>query len=399
MKGKRWILGLYVALMVAGLAAVGLLTAAHYAQEDQLFFENRMMATRPEVTGESLASGGFFSDLERFFCDRAAGRNTLLKLKTKAELEVLHRPVVNGIVVTDGETLLAYEEYEAVDRETMAAQAEEMARRLETLQNRVESCGGTFLYVAVPSHYAYCADKYPPWLNDRADYTQTELELFSAALEERGVNWLDMGKVWEEEGHPEEYMSSVDHHYTWAGAWSTYRAMMARLNEDQEEPLRVLNEEDVEVRELPNPFLGSWSRKLCGQWKGNEPFRYAVLREELPVTRYDWGNDTPSLAGWITRPESDWENVFYGYMCGDIGETVLQTGRPELPDALIFGDSFTNPLETIWYTSFDETRSLDLRYYDAMSLTEYVETYRPQVVICVRDYEQLLNLFGNGNIQ
>lgn len=399
MKGKRWLLGLYVALMVVGLAAVGGLTAAHYAQEGQLVYENRMMAARPEVTGESLASGGFFSALERFFCDRAAGRTTLLKLKTKAELELLHRPVVNGVVVTEGSTLLAYQEYEVVDRETMAAQAAETARRLEVLQSQVESYGGTFLYVAVPSHYAYCEDKYPAWLNSRANYTQTELELFSAALEERGVNWLDMGKVWEEEGHPEEYMSSVDHHYTWAGAWSTYRAMMARLNKNRAEPLLVLEEKDVEVRELPNPFLGSRSRKLCGQWKGSEPFRYGVLREELPVTRYDWGNDTPSLAGWITQPGNDWESVFYGYMCGDISETVLQTDRPELPDALIFGDSFTNPLETIWYASFDETRSLDLRHYTAMSLTEYVETYRPQVVVCVRDYEQLLSLFGNGNIQ
>ena len=86
-------------------------------------------------------------------------------------------------------------------------------------------------------------------------------------------------------------------------------------------------------------------------------------------------------------------------MCGDISETVLQTDRPELPDALMFGDSFTNPLETIWYASFDETRSLDLRYHTELSLLDYVEEYRPQVVVCVRDYEQMLNLYGNGSIQ
>ena len=117
------------------------------------------------------------------------------------------------------------------------------------------------------------------------------------------------------------------------------------------------------------------------------------------MTRFDWGNDTPSLAGWITQPANDWESVFYGYMCGDISETVLQTDRPELPDALMFGDSFTNPLETIWYASFDETRSLDLRYHTELSLLDYVEEYRPQVVVCVRDYEQMLNMYGNGSIQ
>ena len=398
MRQKKWIQGLYVVLMVAVLTVVGGVTATHYEKEGQLVFENRLMEARPALTGESLAGGSYFSSLERFLCDRAAGRTTLLKLKTKVELEVLHRPVVNG-VVAGAETLLAYQEYEAVDRETMAAQADEMARRLEELQTVVESYGGTFLYVAVPAHYAYCEDKYPAWLNSRADYTKTELELFGAAMEERRVNWLDMGEVWEAEGHPPEYMSAVDHHYTWAGAWSTYQAVMARLNDARLEPLRVWGEEDVEVRELPNPFLGSRSRKLCGQWAGDESFRYGVLREELPVTRFDWGNDTPSLAGWITQPANDWESVFYGYMCGDISETVLQTDRPELPDALMFGDSFTTPLETIWYASFDETRSLDLRYHTELSLLDYVEEYRPQVVVCVRDYEQMLNLYGNGSIQ
>mgnify|MGYP006922434500 CR=1 FL=1 len=40
----------------------------------------------------------------------------------------------------------------------------------------------------------------------------------------------------------------------------------------------------------------------------------------------------------------------------------------------MFGDSFTNPLETIWYASFDETRSLDLRYVRAgYTLTGYYD--------------------------
>ena len=116
------------------------------------------------------------------------------------------------------------------------------------------------------------------------------------------------------------------------------------------------------------------------------------------MRRYDWGKDTPSPAGWITRPESDWENVFYGYMCGDISETVLQTGRPELPDALIFGDSFTNALETLLYASFDETRVLDLRHYDAMSLRAYIDTYRPDIVLCVQNDTFYYLGGGNNNV-
>ena len=50
------------------------------------------------------------------------------------------------------------------------------------------------------------------------------------------------------------------------------------------------------------------------------------------------------------------------------------------------------------YYSFDMTYSIDLRGYTDMTLLSYVEARRTQVVVCVRDYEQLLSLFGNGNI-
>ena len=73
------------------------------------------------------------------------------------------------------------------------------------------------------------------------------------------------------------------------------------------------------------------------------------------------------------------------YMGGDHGETIIRTDRPELPSALVFGDSFTNALETVLYASFNETRSLDLRHYTERSLREYIEDYRPDVVICVRN--------------
>lgn len=398
MKMKRWGMALYVGLMLAVLAAIGGLTATHFGVQEALTFENRNMTARPELTGEALGNGSFFNSLERFFCDRAAGRTTLLRYKTKAELELIHRPVVNGVMVADPEVLLPYQLYELVDRESMAWQAAEAARRLGELQDRVESYGGTFLYVAVPANYSYFEDRYPDYLNSRAEYTRVELELFSAAMAERGVNWLDIGAGWAAQGSPAEYMSQVDHHYTWAGAWDAYQQIMARLNENREEPLYVLGEEDLEVKALPNPFMGSSGRKLCGQWRTGEAFCYPQLKEEIPVTRYDWGNDTPSWAGWITRPQNDWESVAYSYMCGDISETVLRTDRPELPDSLIFGDSFTNALETVWYASFDETRSLDLRMYTEMSLGEYVELYQPQVVVCVRDYEQLLSFTGNGNV-
>ena len=80
----------------------------------------------------------------------------------------------------------------------------------------------------------------------------------------------------------------------------------------------------------------------------------------------------------------------------DVRETILQTGRPQLPKALLVGDSYTNAVETLLYASFDETRALDLRHYSGQTLWDYLEKYRPQVVILLRDESVFIEESPNG---
>ena len=69
-------------------------------------------------------------------------------------------------------------------------------------------------------------------------------------------------------------------------------------------------------------------------------------------------------------PATEDEALTYGlYMGGDIAETCIRTDRSSLPTALIFGDSFTNAVESLAYYSFDEMRSVDLRHYKTQSIT------------------------------
>ena len=97
-------------------------------------------------------------------------------------------------------------------------------------------------------------------------------------------------------------------------------------------------------------------------------------------------------------PATEDEALTYGlYMGGDIAETCIRTDRPSLPTALIFGDSFTNPVECLAYYSFNELRSVDLRHYTVQSLSDYIAAYQPDVVLCVRDYQSLLLREFNGD--
>ena len=147
---------------------------------------------------------------------------------------------------------------------------------------------------------------------------------------------------------------------------------------------------------LPNPYMGSRTRKLLGLRGNDEKLLTASLAEDIPFTRFD--NGAAAEATVYALPDSDAEPLTYGlYMGGDIAETVIRTDRPELPNALIFGDSFTNPVECLAYYSFNELRSVDLRHYTVQSLSDYIAAYQPDVVLCVRDYQSLLLREFNGD--
>ena len=83
-------------------------------------------------------------------------------------------------------------------------------------------------------------------------------------------------------------------------------------------------------------------------------------------------------------------------MGGDIGESVITTNRPKLPNILIYGDSFTNPLETLLWTQANELQSIDFRYYTQCTLKDYIAEHKPDIVICVRDETTFLSEAGNG---
>ena len=252
--------------------------------------------------------------------------------------------------------------------------------------------------MGVPLQSSYFYDRYPDYLENRKWHVDGMTAAFAASMEEKRLDFLNMGDVFAAQGRPAGCYSASDHHFSYRGAFASYQAMMAHINADTGWNLPVLTEEELTIVPAPNPFLGSRNRKLYGLWTGAEKLSIGVQAAPVPFARTD--NGAPVPATLYELPEDPAAEVTYDvYMGGDKAETILRTDRPELPNLLIFGDSFTNPLETLFYTGFNETRSLDLRYYDQKGILEYLEEYRPDVVICIRDDTAYLSTEGNGNIR
>ena len=72
---------------------------------------------------------------------------------------------------------------------------------------------------------------------------------------------------------------------------------------------------------------------------------------------------------------------------------MVDTGREDLPTAVLIGESYTNALETLLYASFDELHAIDPRSYQGESggadvvgdIAGYIRAVEPDVVIVMRD--------------
>ncbi len=148
---------------------------------------------------------------------------------------------------------------------------------------------------------------------------------------------------------------------------------------------------------MESPFSGSRNRQLYYVVPTDDKLTYAELKEPIPFERYNRGQESWPL---VNVPPDEGQMASYSvFMGGDMPETSIKTNRPELPKLLIFGDSYSNVLETLLYPSFDEMRILDLRYYDDKTLWEYIEEYQPDTVIDVRDDSEYLSDSANSRFR
>ncbi|MCL2569373.1 MAG: hypothetical protein FWE12_08135 [Oscillospiraceae bacterium] len=385
-------------ILAALLFLIGILLLTLLRDRDNIsHYENRYLATMPEFSTAAVLDGSYFAGIDEFLGDHSAFRITLSRLTARADIHLLGRPVVNNIVVLDDLLLFRFPAEPAPTEEWLAAEANARARELHTLMQLIESYGGHFLYVAVPDQTAYFWEYFPSYINNRQGY-RPAVQAFTEAMEAHGVPFLDMGEVFAARGNPRHYYSAVDHHFSSAGAFATYEAIMEALLDQTGLDMPFLRAEDFIFTELPNPYTGSRGRMLWGA----SPFRderltVAEPRTPIPFTRKDNGWVRPATVHDL--PGIYWEEVFYGlYMGGDHPLTEIDTNRPHLPSILVFGDSFTNAVESLIYVNFNTMTSIDLRLFDSMSLAGFIMLHQPDIVICIRDYSWILRPEGNGRL-
>ena len=366
-------------------------------------FENRNLAKLPVYSnkddeGNELkwdrALSKYMSSWDVYYSDHIVQRDKFLKLKNLIDINLLKRPVVNDVVIQK-DLLLPFNSY-IIDTSYVEKRVKTVGERLNKLNKLVESYGGKFIYIGVPEQYSMLREYYPKYLNSNDELLSLIENSFFAELDSYGIDYINMRVEFYRTGNYINYYSRTDHHYNLQGAFLTYQVLINKIGAG----LPMLTENDIEFVKLENPFYGSRNRKLYNRYDSHDKLYYYTEKNPLGFTRENNGNQVSARVFNLPEAGDKTTPVTYNmYMGGDIAETIIKTNRENLPNALLFGDSFTNPFETFLYQSFNETRSLDLRHYKNTAILEYIEEYKPDYVFCMRDDTAYISLNGNGDIK
>ena len=389
---QKWCNWALLVLFGGVLVVVPVLTLA-LPKQTVSYYENRALADTPVLSLQGLVHGQYFADWETWLSDHIAGRNTILRTHTRI-LRALPKVEANNIIETESGALVIMAAPEDYDPEKQAQIMNKKADALKQLIGQVEDYGGVFAYVGVPAQRYVYYDAYPEYLkigHSMVDYN--EKRVFSA-LAETNAAAVDVCQLLREANNPEQYYSAMDNHYNYKGVLLTYHALMQALNTKLDTPLKEYQDTELTFHTEKQDFFGTYNSRICNLQALKEHLVWAEPTEPVPFTRTDNGEAVP--ADTFRQPDSA-VSAYAGYMSGDIGETIIRTGRDDLPRVLVFGDSFTNPLEGLLYASCGEMRSLDLRNYDKMTLCDYIDQYQPDLVIAVRDNMSFDQFTGNGN--
>lgn len=366
--------------------------------KDYSLIENRMFEAVPEFSTAALFEGSYLPKWDDYFSDQIFKRDEIMEAYTYMQMNILNKVVVNDVIIQNN-ALIPMNKFTDGPLEDYSHVLNDTEDQMSSLNSLVEGYGGKFIYVGIPEQRSVLRSKYPTFLNNNDAKLNTNNEMFFNTLDKLNIDYVNMKNAFIEKSDYFSYYSRTDHHYTYLGAYMTYLQLMQKINEDLNTPLPIFeNERDFEFVALDNPFLGSHNKKLYNVYNSNERIYY--YKEKQPILYEKFENGEPDEAKVFYLPENPNDLVSYNiYMNGDIAETIIKTNRDELPNLLMYGDSFTNPLETFLYHSFNESVFLDLRHYKERTLLEYIEEYKPDYVICLRDDTAYFLLDGNGLVK
>lgn len=345
------------AFVSAGIICAILLafTAADLLKQDRLFSEteNRILASRPDYSRESLLDGSFAREYETYVTDQFVGRDKWIGIKTGMDI-LMQKKEINGVYLGADDYLIERHLAEDYPRELED-------KKLDLLADLVERWDAKVMLA--PTADNILTEKLPPYAEV---YDQSAL--LERVRQKIGADhYVDVYNALRSRQNEEIYYRT-DHHWTTRGAYYGYCAWAEAAGQQVK-----VDSADRAVAVSEN-FLGTLHSKINVNVRP-DTIEYFRLTEKRPVQlTYDLQKKSDSF---YEESYLDTKNQ-YGYFLDDNHALIeIDTSFHNGKTLFVIKDSYANCVIPLLALHYEKVYVVDLRYMNGR-LFPFMESYEPE---------------------
>ena len=349
------------AVIILFLLLVFGFTAVTFMWPDRTFSENenRVLASAPEFSWESLFEGKFMSEYETYITDQFFLRDEWIQLKTLTEMAV-NKQDINGVYMGKDGYLIERHEDSEIDFEMLQKSKDYLVKFVEKFAGRL---GEEHVKVMlVPTASEVLLDKLPPFAEG---FDQNGLidEVYGLLPEGVAVDVRDILKE-----HADEYIYyKTDHHWTSLGAFYAYQAFCEAMGFD------VPALSDAVFTEVSDEFLGTVYSKL----------NLDISKDSMhTITLPDTPSEVQMTVDMAEKFDSLYNDEFLSqkdkysyYLDGNHALTEIASNSEGKGILLIIKDSYSHCFAPLTLGNYEKVYLVDFRYFN-MPISQFIMQYR-----------------------
>lgn len=307
--------------------------------------ENRALATKPELTFDSLMNGDFQSEYENYLSDQFFLRDKWVSAKTAA-MKTIGKKDINSVYLGKDNYLIEKHSSKDFDEENI----EDNTQILTAFLNDMSEYGfDSVSCVFVPSKSEVLNNKLPT--NAIAYDTDYIVDGVKKNLE--NVNFIYLNN--ELSKHKDEYIYyKSDHHWTSLGSYYGYNEYMKSISR---KPITL---DSMDKKVVSKDFKGTDYDKLQLNTCVDEIERYSLKGVKVNVEYIDeeTSNDSIYFDEMLKKKDK------YAYFLnGNFSQVNISTSNNTNKTLLLIKDSYANSMIQFLINDYDNIIMIDPRYY------------------------------------
>lgn len=332
--------------------------------------ENRVLATFPEFSFQSITSGEFMTGFESYVADHFFMRDEWIAAKTRTEL-LAGKKEVNGVFILKDRLIQKMDGYDRT----------QFVNNLNAINSFVERTGIPASIMLVPT--ACEIDKSMLDANAPVENQKILIESAYARLS-RNLSTIDVYSPLY--SSRDEYIYyKTDHHWTSLGAYLAYSAASKSLEYES------IPYNSFDIRHASHDFLGTLYSKVIYDDMGPDTIDYYYYTGEgsVNVTEVvvDNGREQKSYDSMYFEEYLTQKDQYSSFLGSNQPVVTVKTDSPSGKKLLVIKDSYAHSLVPFLSNHYSEITMVDLRYINT-SLDEKVP---------LDEYDQVLFVYNVEN--